>query len=181
MINQRVPGAPLSLAAQAHARLKAKKPKPTRGLKLKPPRISKNTKAGKAHRVVKLKSVNWWKKKAWSVFSKWVRVRDNWTCITCGKQEQGPGMHGGHFIPGRHNAVLFHEKNVHAQCYWCNMRLKGNPIKYFRAMQQRYGDEVIAQLEALDKTEKQFTREELQAIIEKYKVETQNPRVTASG
>lgn len=135
-------------------------------------RTKTDSPAKKAFRKAKLHNVSWWKKKAWSAFSKWIRERDEYVCCTCGKQERGPGMHGGHFIPGRHNSVLFDEHNVHAQCYWCNMRLKGNPIKYFRFMQQKYGEAEIYRLEALDKQDKQFTVAELEAIYNRYKQPT---------
>ena len=78
-------------------------------------------------------------------------------------------MQAGHFLPGRHNSVLFNEKNVHAQCSGCNMFKQGNSVKYFRFMQRTYGEDVIAELEKLDTENKQFTPQELKDLIETLK------------
>jgi len=72
------------------------------------------------------------KKKLWKVFSKYIRERDNYTCFTCGKQNYGKGMHAGHFIPKSVGGMTlyFHEENVRAQCYHCNINLGGNQYIY---------------------------------------------------
>jgi len=68
------------------------------------------------------------KQKAWALFSKYIRLRDalatignrrQCKCITCDdvRNIYGVGcMQAGHFIPGRNNAVLFNEEQVHGQC-----------------------------------------------------------------
>ena len=38
------------------------------------------------------------KKKAWVIFSKWIRERDNYTCITCGKSAPEVHIHAGHLL-----------------------------------------------------------------------------------
>jgi hypothetical protein len=78
-------------------------------------------------------------------------------------------MHGGHFLPGHHNGVYFDLRNIHAQCYMCNVVLKGNHHKYFRFMQSKYGDEVIDELERLDTAHKSFIPTELQYLLFHYK------------
>jgi len=114
------------------------------------------------------------KKQAWKIFSEYIRRRDSdWrgyaTCVTCGVVKHWKQMQAGHFLPGRHNSVLFNEKNVHAQCPGCNMFKQGNSVKYFRFMQRTYGEEVIAELEKLDTQNKQFTPQELKDLIETLK------------
>lgn len=117
------------------------------------------------------------KKKAWSNFSRYIRLRDaikttgtkdEATCITCDTRYPIKNMHAGHFLPGRHNSVLFDERNVHAQCGVCNMWRKGNTVKYFRKMQLMYGDNVINELEKLDGETKQYKQHELQELIDTY-------------
>ena len=81
------------------------------------------------------------KEKAWKAFSLYIRTRDG-NCVTCG----GASQQAGHFIDGRHNAVLFSEMGVHGQCYHCNMGLKGNKLEYFLFMEKTYGREVIDRL-----------------------------------
>lgn len=105
------------------------------------------------------------KKKTWDAFSKMVRVRDEgFGCCTCGKWYPWKTMQAGHFIPGRHNAVLFDERNVHGQCYICNIVHKGQGPKYYQFMLRRYGQAVIDELMELDRKVRQFTIPELQMM-----------------
>jgi hypothetical protein len=92
-----------------------------------------------------LKSV---KKKAWTEFSIYIRTRDClittgcafWgLCITCGKRYHIKLLQAGHFVAGRHNGNLFSEKGTHAQCYNCNINLKGNSLEYRRKIIEIYG------------------------------------------
>jgi hypothetical protein len=68
------------------------------------------------------------------------------SCFTCNNQFPLKLLQAGHFIDGRHNAVLFSEQGVHAQCYACNVRKHGNKIKYWQQMESRYGRAVIDKL-----------------------------------
>ena len=134
--------------------------------------IKKGTGKNKAaHRKVKLKSVSWWKKAAWKVFSRWIRNRDNWTCFTCGTRVLGMGMHAGHFVPRIHNATFLSEINVNAQCYVCNIRKKGNAGEYAFRLIEKYGKDQFDELVKLGRTYKSFTVPELQDIIKKYSIE----------
>lgn len=104
------------------------------------------------------------KKTAWDVFSRYIRLRDaigttgtttHAKCVTCGKPYPISGVgciQAGHFLPGRRNAILLDERNCHAQCYICNVRLKGNTMQYLDFMLQRYGHNVVDELRALDRT-----------------------------
>lgn len=155
-------------AAQAFARLKAHKPlTPTRKPKARQnlPVLAKNgTPAAVAHRKVKLKSVNWWKKKAWTVFSLWIRKRDKFVCYTCGAE----GRQAGHFISRQFGNVLYDEMNVHAQCYMCNSWKAGNIGIYSENLIRDYGIAAFQDLLRRGRRPKQFTIEELQGIIAKY-------------
>jgi hypothetical protein len=107
-------------------------------------------------------TVKYWKKKCWDLFSEVIRYRDcqeegNYgQCITCGERKHFSELQAGHFIPGRHNSVLFDLRNCHSQCMRCNVFLKGNPIKYYRFMLDVYGKDVIDELDKLDGETKQF-------------------------
>ncbi len=122
---------------------------------------------------IKIQSVKKLKGKAWYWFSLYIRNRDRWQCVTCGKIGKGAQIHAGHFIPGRHNVILFDERGVHAQCYQCNVPLKGNPRAYDKFMRERYGEEVIKELEQLDRQTKQYTTAELLDLIDVYKKKAQ--------
>ena len=60
-------------------------------------------------------------------------------------------MQAGHWIPGRHNSILFDERNCHSQCYHCNIGLQGSPIKYYDRMLKEYGEEVCDTLKEFDR------------------------------
>ena len=122
---------------------------------------------------VKHKSISKLKKKAWTIFSLWVRKsaadsRGYVVCVTCGRLRHYKEMQAGHFIPGRHNAILFDPRGCHPQDYYCNIGLKGNPRAYDAYMRKEYGEEVIKELELLDRKPFPFTASYLEDIIKKY-------------
>lgn len=118
------------------------------------------------------------KKKAWDVFSKYIRLRDalkttnapfSAKCVTCGREyDLNRGLQAGHFIPGRRNSILFDERNVHAQCYGCNVMKKGNPIEYWKFMEKEYGREIIDELDAKNYTTRQIKQFEFEEIAKTY-------------
>ena len=118
------------------------------------------------------------KKKLWPLFSQYIRARDclkttgckDWgLCITCGKRYHIKLLQAGHFIPGRHNANLFSEKGVHAQCYNCNINLRGNTLEYRRKIIEMYGEGADLELEEAARQIKKFTLPELKELTEYYK------------
>ena len=109
-------------------------------------------------------------KMVWPMFSKYIRLKaadfqGYAKCVTCDEWKLVAKLQAGHFIPGRMNAIIFEERCVHPQCYMCNIRLKGNPRKYDAFMKRTYGQEVIDELDALSRTIRTFTYDEL---IDKY-------------
>ena len=112
------------------------------------------------------------KEAAWRVFSLFIRTRDSHngivTCFTCQFNFLIKETQAGHFIQGRHNSVLFDERNVHAQCRGCNIFKSGNLIEYYPRMVEMYGGGVIEELKFLDTKHKQFKVYELIEIKEKY-------------
>ena len=94
------------------------------------------------------KTITSLKKQLWKIFSKFVRERDKYRCFTCGKEATGSGMHAGHFITGATCPVTiyFDERNVHAQCYHCNINLSGNWVIYERKMIDKYGQDIVNDL-----------------------------------
>lgn len=105
---------------------------------------------------------------AWKAFSLYIRTRDK-NCVTC----PNPSQHAGHFIDGRHNAVLFSEEGVHGQCYHCNVGLKGNKLEYFLFMEKTYGRELIERLMKESKQNIQYKEWQFREIEEKFKLMTE--------
>jgi len=129
----------------------------------------------------KTKGVKYWKKKANAEFSRFIRLRDallttgtqhSVICCTCAKGYPAFGKgcaQAGHFIPGRKNAILYDEECCHAQCYNCNVNLKGNWPEYMRFMMANYGRETVDRLLALNKTIVQYKPVDLEEIRDEYK------------
>jgi len=117
------------------------------------------------------------KKEVWDIFSKYIRLRDCLRttgcpsfglCITCGKRYHFKLLQAGHFIPGRHNSNLFSKKGTHAQCYNCNINLRGNTLEYRRQIIRLYGEGYDEILEAEARQTKKFTAAELTELKEYY-------------
>jgi NinG protein len=136
--------------------LKRKKPLQTKT----PLKVKKVPKKQVKPNVAKLK------KKADAVFSKYIRLRDNNTCITCGTTTGQ--MQCGHFMSRRYNATRYDEENCNCQCYRCNVLFYGEQYKYSIEIDLKYGDGAARKLAGLAKTPHQFTVYELQEIIDEY-------------
>lgn len=122
----------------------------------------------------KIKSIRILKNEVWKLFSEYVRRknsdwRENCVCVTCGISKPWKELQAGHFISGRHNSVLFDERNVHPQCYRDNVCKHGDLLNYRDFMVKKYGEDVIAELRRLDRENKKFTRTELEKLKKYYK------------
>lgn len=115
----------------------------------------------------KKKTVGYYKKKLWTLFSLFIRQRDNYVCFTCGRKAEGSGAHAGHFVPKSVGglALYFHEENVHCQCYNCNINLGGNQYIYG----EKLGKEKADYLYSLKGKITKWTIEDYLQKIEYYK------------
>ena len=111
-------------------------------------------------------------KKTEKVFNAYIRNRDEGLqCISCGR----PGNQAGHYFPVKgFSALRFDEWNVNLQCPGCNLFRHGNQAMYRIGLVEKIGEEAVKELEKIAKNNrvKKWSREELYAIIEKYKPET---------
>lgn len=133
--------------------------------------------------MVKEKNISKLKKDLWEPFSKFIRIRDQGVCITCGKvipdyyDRHGnllPGWksaHAGHFITAKNCGIklYFHEQNVHAQCYHCNINLSGNWVEYEKAIIKKYGKEKCEELKQMKYENNKWTRADYEEKINYYK------------
>ena len=126
--------------------------------------------------MAKTKGVRYWKAKAWTEFSRYIRTRDTVShghgiCCTCNKPYPTFGvgcMQAGHYVAGRINAILFEEHGCHAQCYNCNINLKGNTLNYRLFMDDKYGRKERERIEQLRFKTIKFSPAEMEAIRDKY-------------
>ena len=123
------------------------------------------------------------KKECWAIFSKYIRLRDRGICFTCGKKipdyynRQGKLIEGwksgqaGHWITAANCGLnlYFHEKNVHCQCYHCNINLSGNWLEYEKRLAEIYGIETCEELKSLKwLSQIKYTVPDYVDMIEKY-------------
>ncbi len=96
----------------------------------------------------KTKSLAKWKKELDTVFSQYIRQRDQGQCFTCPKKDHWKNMQNGHFVPRQYLAVRYDEKNCNCQCYACNVLYGGQGATYAIRLAQKYGQETVEWLEA---------------------------------
>ena len=107
--------------------------------------------------------------KAQKVFNAWIRFRDkDKGCVSC----PSPNVdHASHYVAvGGCSALRFNEINVNGSCAKCNTFLQGNIIGYRKGLIERYSLADVKMLEERRHELKKWTRSELHAIIEKYKL-----------
>ena len=117
------------------------------------------------------------KKKAWGLFSRYIRLRDclrttgspeYGECFSCDASLPFNQLQAGHFIAGRHHANLFSERGVQAQCRVCNIVKHGQQLEFRRQLIKLYGEGVDGELEDEANQIVKFTREDYEEKIEYY-------------
>ena len=112
---------------------------------------------GSASAFKKLDGLDWRKEGRTLTYwlHRWVRLRDTevmtngryGNCICCGRHKAFEQLEAGHFIRSRHMGTRWHEKNINAQCSYCNRWLGGNELKYREGLIKKYGPGIIDELE----------------------------------
>ena len=118
------------------------------------------------------------KKKAWKMFSLYIKVRDSnaqgiCACCTCGKEMafDDQDNNAGHFVAGRNLSILFDDKIVHSQCVGCNVMLSGCQGKYFLFMKAKgYSDEDLEKMLKTHHAPKQIKDWQYITMIQAYYV-----------
>ena len=110
-------------------------------------------------------------RQAWALISQYVRqsAADSFGmvhCYTCGERKHFKELHCGHF---HHNKLDFDLRNLRPQCAHCNTYNHGNLSVYGTKLAQEYGAEGMDKL-LLDSNTVIYTNEDLENIIEEYKL-----------
>lgn len=102
-----------------------------------------------------------------AAFSKYIRERDNWTCVVCGSVKT---PQCGHLIRRSRMNVRFSENNCNCQCSVCNYRHEWFPEHYTNWFLLTKGEDVYNAIYTLaHKSENvKFSRAELGSIILAY-------------
>ena len=92
-------------------------------------------------------------KKLDDVFQTFIRYRDDFTCITCGKKYprgERTQLHAGHFVSRGVYATRWDEENVNAQCAGCNLKQSIGDVevihRYEVALDWKYGRGTVTRL-----------------------------------
>ena len=121
--------------------------------------------------MAKTKTITSLRNKLWKLTSLYVRLRgsdfdDNCSCVTCGHTRHYKEMQAGHFIAkAQGNATAWDLRNIHPQCYRCNINLGGNGAEYFPFMLKTYGSEVVDELRQLSNTSRKISRVQYEEMI----------------
>lgn len=104
-------------------------------------------------------------------FSKYIRQRDG-RCITCDSTER---LQAGHYISRDCLELRYDEKNVNCQCMQCNVFKKGNYPIYSIKMMDKYGDNILYDLDEIVKKYKadglrKYPKSWYIEIIERYRI-----------
>jgi 5-methylcytosine-specific restriction endonuclease McrA len=94
-----------------------------------------------------------------------VRRRDR-RCVTCGGRRT---LQCSHFYSRRHLATRFDLRNCNAMCLDCNRRHNSDPTPYLRFMNERYGPEVVAELDGMRAETRKVGDEELVETLARLK------------
>ena len=109
------------------------------------------------------------RKKAWTLFSIWVRTSradfSGYTrCYTCDRILHWKEAQAGHFIHGSYDFDPF---NVHAQCASCNKWGHGKPLEYYIHLVKDYGTVKADELRSRAHWNN-YNRKDLEVIVKKY-------------
>jgi hypothetical protein len=115
----------------------------------------------------KLKSISYLKRKADKLFSVFIRVRDC-NCFTCGRWLDFNSRQNGHYISRNHLNTRYDEQNCNTQCVSCNVFKKGNMAMYALNLTDKYGAEILRDLDVRKRLSVANTREFLNDIIRRY-------------
>lgn len=96
---------------------------------------------------MKIQSVKTLKNNAWTLFSKYIRLKDaNFQgyvkCVTCNVYRPYKEMHAGHYIHGKTKTLYFDERNVHPQCLTKESNLRTFSGKYKSINDMKVGDKL---------------------------------------
>lgn len=118
---------------------------------------------------IKQKSLSKLKKELDTVFSWYIRKRDDYICFTCQKQLDRASSQNGHYITRGNLALRFDEINCHCQCVGCNIFKKGNYPVYSIKLIEKYGVDILQRLAEVSRLPVKYSKIMYQAKIDYYK------------
>ncbi len=102
-------------------------------------------------------------------FSKYIRERDNYTCIVCGVTNKTHVIQCGHLFSRVSNSTRWSESNANAQCSGCNMRHEYDFEPYRKTYVNKYGEKQYDIEYIKFKQTTKFSESDLKQMVELYK------------
>lgn len=125
----------------------------------------------------KKETVGTLKKKLWTIFSRYTRLRDairttgtayEVICITCPRKCETKYVDAGHGVSRGYSSTFVDERNVKAQCKRCNGYGSGEQYLFSKAVDKLHGEGTFEELEKLKHQSHKWSRPELRELIEEY-------------
>lgn len=94
----------------------------------------------------KKKAIKSLRNKLWELCKQIIRKRDGNICVICGMSGiSGSNWHTGHLIPSSVCGIMlrYDLRNIHSNCYNCNINLGGNGAEYYRRLSAEYGIDFV--------------------------------------
>lgn len=91
-------------------------------------------------------------------------------CFTCPKVMHWKEAQLGHYVSRKHMSLRFDPRNCHVQGAECNIFRHGALDVYALALQEKYGEGILKELNQIKNQTKQWKAGELQELIKKYSV-----------
>jgi hypothetical protein len=139
---------------------------PECGLELAKRILAKQDRAADKVKLLKLKPLSYWEKRAERVVNLYVRLRDHDRgCISCDKPATWDGQwHCSHFRSvGAASAVRYHLWNLAKACSQCNNYKSGNLSEYEPRLRAKIGDAKVDWLRTQNQVTR-YSREYLQRL-----------------
>ena len=83
------------------------------------------------------------------LFSRYIRLRDNYTCQRCGVKSKN--VQCAHFIGRRNKNCRFNEKNATTLCMGCHQYFHANPLEFVEWTKKRLGEKDFEFLQAQER------------------------------
>ena len=112
------------------------------------------------------------RKKLDRVFSLYIRERDDYVCVVCGKTKPEVVIQCGHLFSRASYSTRWDESNAYAQCASCNYRHEFDFEPFRRAWVYLNGQAAYDALYEVHRKSRKFTASDFEEMIEEFQRKT---------
>ena len=107
-------------------------------------------------------------KKLDKVFGDYIKERDGWRCVICGRRKEMSIIDPGHLISRINHGTRWDEKNCFAQCRICNSTHEYHPEIFTDWFLQKFGAKEYELLTIKSRKPPKFNDFDLECMIKDY-------------